>query len=180
MNIGVHIWCYRYDKNYNLQEIEAVIKGGEARSRKSEFLLCMTVKDNRLIKPGRIEGDWCMRCMWLSEPNMAKAQLCLEEHLTIEMIKKRAELDKIQKVLNDLSRQDTITKLGVMLNEQTIKDIDRAFKALEERDELLDQIKAEINSLPEYYYITQDTSLISKNAVNRILDKYKSESEGKE
>lgn len=33
------------------------------------------------------------------------------------------------------------------MNEQTIKDIDRAFKALEERDELLDKIKEERNEL---------------------------------
>lgn len=32
------------------------------------------------------------------------------------------------------------------MNEQTIKDIDRAFKALEERDELLDKIMTEIES----------------------------------
>lgn len=30
------------------------------------------------------------------------------------------------------------------MNEQTLKDIDRAFKALEERDELLDTIRAEM------------------------------------
>jgi hypothetical protein len=30
------------------------------------------------------------------------------------------------------------------MKDQTLKDIDRAFKALEERDELLDKIRAEI------------------------------------
>ena len=31
------------------------------------------------------------------------------------------------------------------MNEETLKAVDRAFKALEEREELLDKIKAEIN-----------------------------------
>lgn len=31
------------------------------------------------------------------------------------------------------------------MTDQTLKDIDRAFKALEERDELLDKIRAEID-----------------------------------
>lgn len=33
------------------------------------------------------------------------------------------------------------------MSEQTLKDIDRAFKALEERDELLDKIRAEIEEI---------------------------------
>ena len=63
------------------------------------------------------------------------------------------------------------------MKEQTLKDIDKAFKALEERDELLENIRAEINKLT-VYYTTKDKgiNLISQNAVNRILDKYKTES----
>ena len=33
------------------------------------------------------------------------------------------------------------------MNDQTLKDIDRAFKALEEQNELLDKIRAEIIEL---------------------------------
>ena len=35
------------------------------------------------------------------------------------------------------------------MTDQTLKDIDRAFKALEERDELLDKIRAEIKAAYE-------------------------------
>lgn len=69
------------------------------------------------------------------------------------------------------------------LNEQTIKDINRAFKALEERDELLDKIRAEIEQLPTNYievqrpHSTVERDVVELNAVLRILDKYKAESE---
>ena len=45
--------------------------------------------------------------------------------------------------------------------------------------EVLDKIRAEINKLT-VYYTTKDKgiNLISQNAVNRIFDKYKTESEG--
>lgn len=49
-----------------------------------------------------------------------------------------------------------------------------------ERD-VLDKIRAEINKLT-VYYTTKDKgiNLISQNAVNRIFDKYKTESEDRE
>lgn len=47
--------------------------------------------------------------------------------------------------------------------------------------DVLDEIRAEINKLT-VYYTTKDkgTNLISQRAVNRVFDKYKAESEGKE
>jgi len=51
------------------------------------------------------------------------------------------------------------------------------YEALEQ-EPILDKIRAEINNLT-VYYTTKDKgiNLISQNAVNRILDKYKAESE---
>lgn len=72
-----------------------------------------------------------------------------------------------------------------MIDQTLLKDIDRAFKALEERDELLDKIRAEI----EGYKSTIDNA-ISEDALKiegmkeayadclEIIDKYKAESEG--
>ena len=67
------------------------------------------------------------------------------------------------------------------MNEQTKKDIDRAFKALEERDELLDKIRAEIEALPKTYpFINHIDTYVKEDDVKRIIDKYKAESEDKE
>ena len=61
------------------------------------------------------------------------------------------------------------------MDEQTIKDIDRAFKALEERDELLDKIRAEIKELNQHKakFVTSDgKSCIATDDVLAIIDKY--------
>ena len=63
------------------------------------------------------------------------------------------------------------------MTEQTLKDIDKAFKALEERDELLDKIKAEINEQSKMH---MDGDLYIKTSdCLRIIDKYRAESEDK-
>lgn len=66
------------------------------------------------------------------------------------------------------------------MTEQTLKDIDRAFKALEERDELLDKIKTEIEELDGKYVIGdyatyggRSPKYIQLMEVLRIIDKYK-------
>lgn len=58
--------------------------------------------------------------------------------------------------------------------------LDMAIKALEQGS-ALDKIRAEINNLT-VFHATKDKqiNLISQNAVNRIFDKYKAESEVKE
>lgn len=62
------------------------------------------------------------------------------------------------------------------MTDQTLKDIDRAFKALEERDELLDKIRTEIDQLPSE--LTPDgRRMIRQVSVLRIIDEYKAESE---
>ena len=68
------------------------------------------------------------------------------------------------------------------MTDQTLKDIDRAFKALEERNELLDKIRAEIMKLDDINpdYPMDRTIHISRNEVLQIIDKYKAESEDKE
>jgi hypothetical protein len=69
------------------------------------------------------------------------------------------------------------------ISRQTIKDIDRAFKALEERDELLEKIRAEIEKLNPvdygsiYSYESHYGAKEMQNDVLDIIDKYK-ESEG--
>ena len=58
------------------------------------------------------------------------------------------------------------------MTDQTLKDIDRAFKALEERDELLDKIESEI----EQTYETDIGFLIhdgTKRTILNIIDKYR-------
>jgi len=64
------------------------------------------------------------------------------------------------------------------MTDQTLKDIDRAFKALEERDELLDKIRAEIESidivkvkLDDYMNIIKSPQRI-KDEVLDIINKY--------
>lgn len=68
------------------------------------------------------------------------------------------------------------------MTDQTLKDIDRAFKALEERDELLDKIRTEIESIEHYgtndgndFWLRTPDEI--KKDVLAILDKYKAESE---
>lgn len=67
------------------------------------------------------------------------------------------------------------------MTDQTLKDIDRAFKALEEREELLDKIRAEISDWQtdihdnEYDAETHDFVF---DRIYEIIDKYRGESEG--
>ena len=67
------------------------------------------------------------------------------------------------------------------MNEQTLKDIDRAFKALEERDELIDKIRAEIEALNPVDYVSMSSYEGNKGAsymkddVLRIIDNYRNE-----
>lgn len=60
------------------------------------------------------------------------------------------------------------------MTDQTLKDIDRAFKALEERDELLDKIESEIDKayddLDGYDPYALGTFA---NMVSEIIDKYR-------
>lgn len=61
------------------------------------------------------------------------------------------------------------------MTEQTLKDINRAFKALEERGELLDKIRAEIEQLhhhPKLDFINNDE--VVEMALD-IIDKYNAE-----
>ena len=69
------------------------------------------------------------------------------------------------------------------MTDQTLKDIDRAFKALEERDELLDKIRAEIEQIGG-----DDEKAFCKNLNEsykqglkdalKIIDKYRTEGSG--
>ena len=63
------------------------------------------------------------------------------------------------------------------MTDQTLKDIDRAFKALEERDELLDKIKAEIEKKCCITVGRKNDAAITLHDVFEIIDKYKAESE---
>lgn len=64
------------------------------------------------------------------------------------------------------------------MTEQTLKDIDRAFKALEERDELLGKIRAEIEAHPKTYpFVNHFDAYIKASDCLKIIDKYKAESE---
>jgi hypothetical protein len=76
-----------------------------------------------------------------------------------------------------------IPKHKPCISRQTIKDIDRAFKALEERDELLDKIRAEIEKLNPvdygsiYSYESHYGAGEMQNDVLDIIDKYKESEE---
>lgn len=66
------------------------------------------------------------------------------------------------------------------MTDQTLKDINRAFKALEERNELLDKIKADIAEeicLTNNPYTKETKYTIEHSRLLEILDKYKMESE---
>ena len=67
------------------------------------------------------------------------------------------------------------------MTDQTLKDIDRAFKALEERDELLDKIRTEIAEEQNDCVVKEqyDTAYGLQLAL-WIIDKYKGESEDAE
>ena len=58
------------------------------------------------------------------------------------------------------------------MTDQTLKDIDRAFKALEERDELLDKIRAEIEQITDTMGVSYN-QYVSKIDVLQIIDKYR-------
>lgn len=65
------------------------------------------------------------------------------------------------------------------MTDQTLKDIDRAFKALEERNELLDKISEEITTLNPVDYVSMSSYEGHKGAsdmkddVLQIIDKYR-------
>ena len=65
------------------------------------------------------------------------------------------------------------------MNEETLKAVDRAFKALEERDELLDKIRSEIEDLDIYYdndrWSSNNEQMYIASEVFAIIDKYKEE-----
>jgi len=69
------------------------------------------------------------------------------------------------------------------MNDQTLKDIDRAFKALEERDELLDKIRSEIEQEYNRLGATRaDETLelgeyLGLKMSLKIIDKYRKEQE---
>ena len=64
------------------------------------------------------------------------------------------------------------------MTDQTLKDIDKAFKALEERDELLDKISAEIADIYCGQYCENPlTADAVREMALEIIDKYKGESE---
>ena len=76
------------------------------------------------------------------------------------------------------------------MTDQTLKDIDRAFKALKERDELLGKIRAEIKQAADkQFQIAMGVSDLNERYAHiqmenayrhslNIIDKYKEESEG--
>ena len=68
------------------------------------------------------------------------------------------------------------------MTDQTLKDIDRAFKALEERDELLDEIRAEIeqNAYPIVHGVNNHEKGMTLHDILQIIDKYKAEGSDKE
>lgn len=63
------------------------------------------------------------------------------------------------------------------MKEETLKAIDRAFKALEEREELLDKIKADIEDLDIYYdndrWSSNNEKMYIASEVLAVIDKYK-------
>lgn len=64
------------------------------------------------------------------------------------------------------------------MTDQTLKDIDRAFKALEERDELLDKIRAEIEQTAKDYDKFADYRRVRGLWIALdIIDKYRAETE---
>ena len=65
------------------------------------------------------------------------------------------------------------------MNEQTLKDIDKAFKALEERNELLDKIRAEIQMMADDEWNKQVGASKGLEEALEIIDKYRAESEDK-
>lgn len=67
-------------------------------------------------------------------------------------------------------------KEGEYMNNQTLKDIDRAFKALEERDDVLDKIREEISDFEEEVFHRPNTDYSDYAAVRHcleIIDKYR-------
>ena len=84
------------------------------------------------------------------------------------------------------------------MTDQTLKDIDRAFKALEERDELLDKIRAEIentlyidslifgelidfrNGKISADDVIEEFNRVTRAEVLQIIDKYKASPTGAE
>lgn len=57
------------------------------------------------------------------------------------------------------------------MTEQTLKDIDKAFKALEERDELLDKIRAEIKENIETFSMSDwETNNILADGLQMALN----------
>lgn len=72
----------------------------------------------------------------------------------------------------------------IKMTDQTLKDIDRSFKALEERDELLDKIRDEIENhcglTKENHcrYCSYCNSVMGVREILEVIDKHVAESEG--
>ena len=91
----------------------------------------------------------------------------------------KREPKKILNGSNKMKKRQKVRHKG--MTNQTLKDINRAFKALEERDELLDKIKVEIEEIEINGHI-RDVECFSAgiNAALNVINKYKAESEDKE
>lgn len=61
------------------------------------------------------------------------------------------------------------------MTDQTLKDIDRAFKALEERDELLNKIRTEIEQIADEEQKHDKKWAIGLRYAVKIIDKYRNE-----
>lgn len=65
------------------------------------------------------------------------------------------------------------------MTDQTLKDVDRAFKTLEERNEMLDKIRAEIEEQKQERCFDDDDMFVYRTGLDDalyIIDKYKAES----
>lgn len=61
-------------------------------------------------------------------------------------------------------KQEQIFEMIETMKKQAIKEL--------VIDDIFEQIRADINNLTVYHTTTKGTNLISKKAVNRIIDKY--------
>ncbi len=79
--------------------------------------------------------------------------------------------------LMDGSEVVYIAEGGELMTDQTLKDIDRAFKALEERDELLDKIRTEIMDTGAYEQEVNGKTEFLKgiNYCLGVINKYRNE-----
>lgn len=112
-----------------------------------------------------LEQEPCEDCISRKDVLAPYKELKDDDVISVWLIKKNIE--------QQLSVTPTRKK---RMDEQTIKDINRAFKALEERDELLDKISAEIEQITDTMGVSYN-QYVSKIDVLQIIDKYKAESE---